>query len=290
MNKILVIGSAIVDIIIDLPKLPLTGQDIIAKNEKINIGGCALNVISVLKAFNIDYTPFLPIGTGQYGAILKESLQSMDITSILNLNEGENGHCYTLIEDGGERTFITISGVEGEFKREWFQKVEGESYTHAYISGYSLLGDSGENIINYLELHPYIKVVFAPGPRIDTITPELLSRILKLFPIIHINHEEIKFLSAHLELEKQLIDIYNKTNELVIVSLGEKGAMYIIDNTITTVPCEKVNIVNTSGAGDAHIGAIITGILKDMPIEDSIAFANKISARVISQKDTKYKE
>ncbi|MGL5956165.1 MAG: PfkB family carbohydrate kinase [Brevinema sp.] len=290
MTKVLVIGSAIIDIMIYLDTLPKTGQDIEAYNEKINIGGCALNVVSVLKAFDLEFTAFLPVGNGHYGNMIRQYLFSIGVDPILPINTGDNGYCYTFIEKHGERTFITLSGIEKHFQNFWFDRLDNKDYGYAYVSGYSLQGESGKNIVDFLENNTHIKMIFAPGPRINTIDAQLLSRIFNLAPIIHINENELSILSDKKDLESRLINLHQNTNELIITSLGIRGASYISNGNIEYVQGEKVPIVNTSGAGDSHIGAIIVGLVKKQPLQDIITFANNVAAKVVSQEDTKYKE
>ena len=48
--KILVLGNAIVDVILNIKHLPQTGDDIYCEKQAVNIGGCAYNVATILPA------------------------------------------------------------------------------------------------------------------------------------------------------------------------------------------------------------------------------------------------
>ncbi len=202
MDNPLIIGSAIVDIVIELDSLPKSGQDILAMSEKISVGGCALNVVCVLKAHDVRHTAFLPIGQGKNANIIQTELKKIKINSLLDVYAGDNGHCYTFIESHGERSFVTLQGIESQFKKEWFSKIT-EKHSHIYISGYSLLGKGSECIVEYCELNPTSKVIFAPGPVIDVIDLTIFNRILKLAPILHINEDELKKYCRSTELKDQ---------------------------------------------------------------------------------------
>ncbi|MGL4676827.1 MAG: PfkB family carbohydrate kinase [Brevinema sp.] len=288
MDNVLLIGSAIVDITIEIPQLPLSGEDIEATRENYSIGGCALNVACVLQSFKIDYTAFLPIGNGIYSTLIQRGIEDLGIHSSLKINDGDNGHCYTFIESTGERSFVTLSGVEGNFKKDWFTSIEKQKFSYTYISGYSLIGNSGNHIVDYLETIPETKLIVAFGPRIDIISRPLMDRIYKLSPIIHINKEELKQVTGHHDVSLGIKELYKKTNELVIVTLGALGATYITEQGINSIIGEKVPVINTSGAGDAHVGGVIVGLIHKQEIYNIIKNANKISAKVVSQKDTKY--
>ncbi|MEG1895755.1 MAG: PfkB family carbohydrate kinase, partial [Oscillospiraceae bacterium] len=64
MKKVLVIGSTVVDIIINVDRLPTSKGDIHIKSQEMSMGGCAYNVADILRHFGVPHTLFSPIGTG----------------------------------------------------------------------------------------------------------------------------------------------------------------------------------------------------------------------------------
>ena len=73
-KKVLIIGAAIVDIIINIEKLPHSGEDITAKSTKHTIGGCAFNVADVLNKLHLPFDLMIPIGNGDYSKIIYKSI------------------------------------------------------------------------------------------------------------------------------------------------------------------------------------------------------------------------
>ena len=77
--------------------------------------------------------------------------------------------------------------------------------------------------------------------------------------------------------------LFSRTRNTVIITLGEKGAYCREKNgdsyLVPSVPSEHV--VDTIGAGDAHIGTILALLTKDIPLREAIACANKVSAAVV---------
>ena len=74
-KKVLIIGAAIVDIIINIEKLPHSGEDITAKSTKHTIGGCAFNVADVLNKLHLPFDLMIPIGNGDYSKIIYKSFK-----------------------------------------------------------------------------------------------------------------------------------------------------------------------------------------------------------------------
>ena len=69
----------------------------------------------------------------------------------------------------------------------------------------------------------------------------------------------------------------------MIITLGEEGAYCLEkDGSEYSVPAVQPEmVVDTIGAGDAHIGTVLACLTMDWPLKDAIAYANRVSAAVI---------
>ncbi|UAX43279.1 1-phosphofructokinase [Pasteurella canis] len=73
--------------------------------------------------------------------------------------------------------------------------------------------------------------------------------------------------------------------ENVVVSLGEKGAIWLTqDNIIHAQPPICDNLISTVGAGDSMVAGLIYGIVNQQSISETLTFASAIAALRISQK------
>ena len=92
MKKILVIGSAVVDVIIHLEDhLPVTGEDVHVVSQQMRLGGCAYNTSDILRHFGIPYIPFFPVGSGAYGDFVFSEFEKRSICSPIPRPEEWNG-------------------------------------------------------------------------------------------------------------------------------------------------------------------------------------------------------
>jgi ribokinase len=72
----------------------------------------------------------------------------------------------------------------------------------------------------------------------------------------------------------------------VILTLGAQGS-YFKNKTIEHFePALKIKVVNTTGAGDAYLGALISQIIQEKSIEQAMQFATKIAAEVCQHYET----
>ncbi|MCQ9903758.1 PfkB family carbohydrate kinase, partial [Staphylococcus aureus] len=135
-KKVLVIGSAVIDVILNVDSIPSSGSDEFAYSEKTIVGGCAYNVGDILSQFKANYDLMVPVGDGPNGTIIKNKLKKEGKTSLLNNILGDNGWTLCIVENNGERTFLTMPGVEMTWKKNWFKEIDLNKYDYIYVSGY----------------------------------------------------------------------------------------------------------------------------------------------------------
>ncbi|MDD7078690.1 MAG: PfkB family carbohydrate kinase, partial [Lachnospiraceae bacterium] len=75
MKKTLVIGSTVVDVIINVDHLPRTQEDVHVITQRMSLGGCAYNTSDMIRHFQVPYILFSPVGTGAYGDFVRTELQ-----------------------------------------------------------------------------------------------------------------------------------------------------------------------------------------------------------------------
>lgn len=283
MKKVLVIGSTVVDVVVNLVEhLPKTGEDVHIKSQRMSLGGCAYNVSDSIRHFQVPYILFSPVGTGVYGNFIREELHIRGISSPIPTPERENGCCYCFVENTGERSFISYHGAEYLFEKEWFSLIPLEDIDSVYICGLEIEETTGENIVEFLESHPKLTVYFAPGPRLTVINPELVARLYRLSPILHLNETEALSASGKSTVQEAASFLYEKTNNTVIVTLGEKGCFFFDGKESETVPPVPTIQADTIGAGDSHIGSVIACLKKGDSLKEAIQKANLVSSSVVS--------
>jgi len=118
-QPVMVVGAAVIDVIADAYALPWRGCDIELKQQSVNVGGCALNIAVALKRLGIEAGNALPLGQGVWAEIIRNRMAKEGLISLIDNAEGDNGWCLALVEPDGERTFMSFSGVENQWNRQW---------------------------------------------------------------------------------------------------------------------------------------------------------------------------
>lgn len=285
MKKILVIGSTVADIIINLDYLPSTAQDVNIKSQEMSLGGCAYNVSDMIHHFGVPYRLFSPVGTGLYGDFVRNQLAAKGLASPMPTPDQPNGCCYCFVENSGERTFVCDHGAEYLFYKEWFDTLKMEKVSSIYICGLEIEDQTGSTIVDFLEANSSIPVFFAPGPRICFIDPLLMERIFALHPVVHLNEDELCGFTGTAALEEGAKALFSLTGNTVIVTHGAEGAYYYDGEEFIHVPPVKAEkVVDTIGAGDSHIGTVMACLAKGKSTYEAIKTANAVSSLVVSKK------
>ena len=281
-KKIIVFGSAIIDMIVGINKLPKSGEDILGVQKEIVVGGCAYNVSSILNYLNIDHDLFVPVGKGVYADIVKKQLQRDGHKLFVEDDSEDNGWCLSFVEEEGERTFVTFSGIDVNWKYKWFKNLNIKEYDYIYLSGYQFEGTSGEIILKVLENRKKTcTIIFDPGPRCNYIDKNLLKKLLSNNTILELNKRELILLSGEEDIYKASEKLYNITQNAVITTLGEEGTLCYTSEISEIIPTEKVNVVDTIGAGDSHTAAFIAGIASNLSLQESCMLGNKVAGKVV---------
>ncbi|KXL54131.1 ribokinase [Anaerotignum neopropionicum] len=283
MKQTLVIGSAVVDVIVNIPHLPVTGEDVHISKQSRSLGGCAYLTSDILRHFLAPYSLCTAVGGGIYGNFVLEKLKERGVTIYVRRGEKENGCCYCMVEEGGERTFIVDHGIEYTFHEAYLEKIHTKSIDSVYICGLEIEETTGTNIIDYLRKHPEYEIYFSPSPRIMKIQAERMAAVLALHPIVHLNEKELLEFTNESSVEGGAKALHEKTQRPVIVTLGEKGAYCFDGEKDLYAHPVKTTVVDTIGAGDSHMGAVIAARRFGLGFGEAIEAANYISAAVVAK-------
>ncbi|GHT78348.1 sugar kinase [Actinomycetota bacterium] len=265
------------DIVCHVQSLPSAGAGAVANQRSISLGGTAFNQANIIRQLGQPGFLFAPLGQGIFADFIRQELAERHIKVLDVQSKQDCGACICLVEPNGERTLLTLPGLERNYQAEWFDNIDAGRFSSALISGYEIEGAGGDVIINFLEQHPDIELVYAPGPSICNVGAEKTGRINALNPIWHLNDlEAINYTKAS-TLAKAGSIIQTQCNNLVIITEGARGSSLFSNKGRLFAPTQEVRPVDTIGAGDAHVGCVIAARNAGLDWQDALEIANRIS-------------
>jgi len=285
MKKTVIIGSTTLDIIINVSSLPSRKADVNIRSQSVVLGGCAYNVQAILRLAEVPHILCSPVGTGMYGDHVFKELTALGIKPFLRVADRDNGCCYCYVEDDGERTFLSHHGVEYSFSESWMSAIDLEDIDGIYVCGLEIEEPTGDEIVSYLRHCAATSdptIYFAPGPRIGSIETERLDMLFALHPVVHLNGEELLEYTSKDTIEAGARELFGKTENTLVITDGARGSYYYDGVVLFHESALPISVVDTIGAGDAHIGAVIACRKRGISFTESLRYANAVAAAVVA--------
>lgn len=286
MKRTLIMGAAYVDVVVNVPNLPVSGSDVTGQLMTTMVGGSAFNVYGAMRYAQAPADLFVPVGQGQYAQLVREQLRTKQIPELLTVDEADNGWDMSLVEPSGERSFLTIPGIDQVWRDDWFDRVQLTDYAYVYLSGYQLEdAEMAERILTQIRRQaPDTIILFDASPRMVYLKPKTVAQLLQPNVIIHCNETEFRYFAASEQpMATVAAQIYQQTKQPVIITLGERGTYYYDHGNGEVIASERVPVVNTIGAGDTHCGGMLAGLATGQSLPAAIKSANQLAAKVVSQ-------
>lgn len=278
-KAVLAVGAIMVDLVCQVPRLPKSGEGAVADAMQAGVGGCAFNAANVMRQLGASYRLFAPVGEGILAGFVERELAARGLEAF-RVAGRDSGGCVCLVEPDGERTMITMPGVERCFEPGWFDQVDASLFNCGFASGYEIEGAGGDAIIGFFEAHPTIDFFYAPGPRVCAVDAEKTARINALHPVWHLNDQEALSYTGLTSLEDAGFAIAQQCGNAVVITAGAEGAHLFKEGRHVVVPTRLVPVVDTVGAGDAHLGALVAARAAGQPWEVALDVANHVAGAV----------
>lgn len=279
-RKLLFIGSVMADIVCPIDVFPQPGQGVVAEGSTQAVGGCAFNAANVARQLGTDCSLFVPLGVGPYATFLEQQLAQRGFMGTRVETNLDCGAALCLVQPNGERTMITLPGIERQFQDAWFDLLDGSAYDDVYLCGYELDGQGGTAILSFLEKNAHLQVYYAPGPVICQVDAEKTERINALNAIWHLNDQEALSYTKLDSLEEAGFELARRCHNLVVITEGATGAHLFQEGSHVLVPANPIKPIDTIGAGDSNIGAFMAARSVGYSPTDAAALANRVSAAI----------
>lgn len=287
-EKIVIVGSANTDMVISADHFPLPGETLMGTNFMTNYGGKGANQ-AVAAARMGGQTVFIgKVGDDDFGTSTISNLSSegIDISHLYTTQEVSTGVALITTIPSGENSIIVSAGANGRLTAEDVRKSED-----TIAQACTVLMQLETPIAALTEAARLGKkhgayTILNPAPASATPLPqELLENIDLLIP----NQTEASSISGiEIKDESTAMAAISAIQQMgvknVIITIGSKGAIAKMGNSLITVPAFKVKAVDTTAAGDTFCGALCVALSEGKDMEAAIRFANKASSISVTRK------
>ncbi|MGG7144397.1 carbohydrate kinase family protein [Clostridium nigeriense] len=285
MKKVYCIGELLIDLV------SKDGEDYSKKP-----GGAPANVaVAISKLEGKAY--FLgQVGRDNFGKYLEEVLISNSVNTKYLKRDGKTTIAIVSLDKSGERNFDFYRGGDGEYDVNIEELlIDNDTIVHFGSATAFLPGKLRNTYYKALEEAKNKKAIitFDPNYRDVLITDDIMKRykddcwnFMREAEFIKISDEEAMLLTETNSLELAVKSLIDSKLNTIAITLGKEGTMIIKDGKTTIVGSIKIHQKDSTGAGDAFVGAVLSQLSKidnknEVSFEkweEIVGFANKVGA------------
>lgn len=255
--RICVVGSANMDLLTKVPRLPRLGETLVGHYFHMGCGGKGSNQAVMSAKLQADVTMVVKLGNDPFGEITLKNYQSHNIDTQFVFWDDDHfsGVAPIFVDDHGKNVIVIVPGANMTLSPKDVQKASNAIQSADVVV--CQLEISVETTLEALRIakQANVRTILNPAPA----TP-IPDEMFLLSDVIAPNETETEILTG---LPVKTIDqvkaaaraLQSRGSKNVILTLGERGAYVLGKSESCFVPATHVEAIDTTGAGDAFIGS-----------------------------------
>ena len=274
-----------IDFALIVEALPVRGGDSLASRRLVTAGG-GFNMMSAVRRQGANALYVGQLGKGRFADIARGILVNEGIQiAVAARGETDLGVCVVLVDQAGERTFVTSPGAELTLGHDDLAAVDLATGDVVYVSGYNVVyPEVAGTVGRWLgELPGGVVVAFDPGPRAADIDPAIMAAVLGRTDWLLCNAAEARLVSGLEDVDDCARALREHWSfERVVVRDGAQGCVGVTSAGGVRAPGFDTEVVDTNGAGDVHNGVVIAELLNATPFDEALLRANAAASIAIA--------
>ncbi|ELM6649362.1 aminoimidazole riboside kinase [Vibrio vulnificus] len=256
MNKVWLTGDAVVDLIPESDHSYLKCP-----------GGAPANVAVGIARLAGDCGFFGRVGADPMGRFMKETLGNENVdVSYLKLDPQQRTSTVIIeLDDHGERsfTFMVKPSADQFIQAEDIPRFQPNEWIHCCSIALANEPSRSTTLFamramksagGFVSFDPNLREEVWKQPQ--EIRSVVMSAI-QLADVVKFSEEELLYLTKTSRIDEGLVALSHYALPLVVVTLGEKGALVLFQGEQTLVGSISVQVVDTTGAGDAFVSGLL---------------------------------
>lgn len=262
-------------------------------------GGAPGNTAIGLSQLGVSGTAFVgKVGSDFFGDFLERTLKSHNIDTkyLFRSKESPTTLAFVSLGPKGERDFSFHLGAHEKIELNDVKRVKFNGFSIMQLGSLTQMNKANFQATDYMLKNARRKKIFIsydPNIRLPlwpnkSILKKTILNTVPQIDLLKISEEELKFLAGTNDIKKGVAKLWKKNLQLLIVTLGGKGAYWKNAGGEGFISGKKVKAIDTTGAGDAFNAGILSLLSKyinsgelritEDDLKKAISFANKVAA------------
>jgi ribokinase len=285
VGRVFVAGSIIMDVVATASRHPKVGETVLGQKMFFFPGGKGANQAVAAARLGADAALIGRIGRDDFGAQMRSFLNQQGV-DLVGLRESENAVTGSALIGVAQKdnAIVVVPAANAELG---VQDIESANVSR------------GDVLLSQLEIPlPTVaaflargracgaRTIFNPAPAIET-DPSLF----RLADLVILNETElaafarrkVDAMAAEADIANAARALCSRTDQVVCVTLGGRGAIAVIGSEVLVVEGRQVEVADTTGAGDCFAGAVAAELARGANVVDALGFAN-VAASICVQR------
>ncbi|OOF62468.1 ribokinase [Rodentibacter sp. Ppn85] len=287
--EIAVIGSNMVDLITYIDDMPKVGETLEAPNFQMGCGGKGANQAIAAAKLGANVMMMSKVGDDAFADNTIRNFQQYGVNTdyVEKVPGVSSGVAPIFVDKSSQNRILIIKGANAHLKPSDIDKAkERLKNCKLFILQLEIPLETVYYAIDFANENN-IPIILNPAPASKELDINYACKCDFFMP----NETELEILTG-LPVEN-MEQIRTAANSLLskglknlIITLGEKGSVWLQGSELTYIEPYKVNAVDTSGAGDAFIGCFAYYYVKSQDIVESLKMASLFSAYSVTGQGT----
>ena len=285
MTDVFVLGSINQDFVLKVERRPEPGETVTNAELSTGNGGKGANQSAAAALLGASVTILGRVGDDEFGEPLVRALQDkgVDTSLVEGVPEVSTGAAFITVTQDGENAITVAPGANRSLTTD-----DVDAAAQAIGGARVLVAQMEVSVETVLRA---VAVAAERGVRpLVNLAPtfEVPRELLgKLDPLV-VNEHEAAFLLGNrvegvegaLSAAPELLSLGPRS---AVITVGEAGAVFAQDRAVQHLDAPKVDVVDTTGAGDAFVGALATRLARGDSLEDAVAYAVRAGAAAVTK-------
>ena len=280
--KVCVVGSANIDQVSYVKRTPNDGETVFGDSYQMGFGGKGANQAVMAGILGAEVYVITCLGSDVYRDMTIENFKNNDvITDYIQTVDGSSGVAPIWVDESGQNRIIVIPGandlIDGSLAIKALEKI---GKPDVLVGQFEIPMNVNEQVFSYAYKNG-VETVLNPAPA-NKPSDILLQNTSWFIP----NEIEFEEIYGDIFNENNLLLFAKNVDTNVVVTLGEKGCAYIKNNSVKIIKADSVKAIDTTGAGDAFVGAFSFALASKLDIEECLKLALQKATDSVTKKGT----
>lgn len=282
--KIVVIGSFNMDLTAYMERMPRPGETVNGRKFVTGPGGKGSNQAVAAARLGADVTFIGRVGQDVFAEAALNFWKQEGINTDYVVRDPDNatGVAPIWVDDKGENSIVVVLGSNlALVKADVDRAADVIAAADVVIVQLEINYDMVEYAMQVAKSKG-VKTILNPAPA-GKLSPQAVALADYLTP----NETELEVLSGQSgDYEAAARSLITRPGQTAVVTLGSQGAMWVSPAAQAIIPSFKVDVVDTTGAGDAFNGGFAVALGEGMTLEAAIRFGNATAGLSVTKPGT----